>query len=331
MKIVFTTGDCNGIGLEVLAKGLLKLEEKRFNKQIDFTIIGNKKTIVEYYEKIKFPYQINGNSLHIGNKQLIIIDNEYYSPVEFGKETIAAGKLAAHSIEKAISMVLTNEFNAMVTLPISKAVIHKAGWKFTGHTEMLAARCNVSKPLMLLCSNKIRVGLLTIHVPLLEVPKLITKKIIQEISIIFHNSLIKDFAINKPKIALLGLNPHAGENGDIGKEEQEIIIPAINNIKTDYNINLSGPFPADGFFAHKDYLNYDGILAMYHDQGLIPLKLLANGTGVNFTANLPIVRTSPDHGTAYQIAGKNLADGNSVAEAIIMAFKIAENRNLIKH
>lgn len=325
MKIVFTIGDCNGIGLEVLAKGLNKINNKNLIKKTKFYIIGHKQTIAEYYKKINYNIAVTENFLIINNIKINIINTNNYSKVEFGKETLEAGLLAIESIELAVKMLQKNKFNAMVTLPISKAVVKKAGWKFQGHTEMLAARFNVEKPLMILCSQNIRVALLTIHIPISLITGLINQKSIQETVTIFNNSLLKDFKISKPKIAILGLNPHAGENGIIGNEEKEIFIPVIKKINKK-GINLHGPFPADGFFAHNEYLNYDGILAIYHDQGLIPLKLLAQGQGVNFTANLPIVRTSPDHGTAFSIAGKNLADGKSLAEAIKTAITISTNR-----
>jgi 4-hydroxythreonine-4-phosphate dehydrogenase len=173
---------------------------------------------------------------------------------------------------------------------------------------------------MILCDESIRVALVTIHVPLLRVPSLIDKKRVLDHIKLFNQSLKRDFGFTSPKLAVLGLNPHAGESGNIGREELEEIIPAIEVAKFN-GLSVSGPFPADGFFAHGDYKNFDGILAMYHDQGLIPLKLLARGAGVNFTAGLPIVRTSPDHGTGFSIAGKNLADEMSVMNAI----RLAEN------
>ncbi|MFH1050022.1 MAG: 4-hydroxythreonine-4-phosphate dehydrogenase PdxA [bacterium] len=338
MKIIFTIGDCNGIGLEVLIKALIKFDDfsksssfdklRMTNSQVDFSIVGNEKTIKEYLSYFNFPITVNNNTIELNNRKILIIKSAAYSPVQFGKETKSAGRLAAKSIEKALALTLKNQYDAMITMPVSKSVLYKAGWKYPGHTEMLADVCNVKNPLMLLCTDKIRVGLATIHIPLSKVHKSITKSGLIETAQKFNLSLKQDFGIKAPKIALLGLNPHAGESGDIGKEEIKIIIPAINELNKQ-GIKTFGPFPADGFFAHGEYKQFHGILAMYHDQGLIPLKLLAKGSGVNFTAGLPIVRTSPDHGTAFGIAGQNKADCRSTLHAIELAIEVVRKRRKI--
>ncbi|MFC2129817.1 4-hydroxythreonine-4-phosphate dehydrogenase PdxA [Bacteroidota bacterium] len=330
MKIIMTTGDCNGIGIEVMIKGIIDFDKKSgMSQDIDIYIAGNNETISEYIDNFNFPTSVSENTLLINNRTCPIINCGDYSPVNLGSETIEAGKLAAAAIEKAVEKTKSAEFDALITMPVSKSVLYKVGWKYPGHTEMLAASCNVEKPLMILCTESIRVGLATIHISLKDVPNSISKTGLIEITEKFNQSLKDDFGISNPNIALLGLNPHSGEDGSMGKEEIEIIIPAVKELKK-MNINAFGPFPADGFFAHDEYKQYDGIMAMYHDQGLIPLKLLAQGAGVNVTAVLPIVRTSPDHGTAFNIAGKNIADGKSVSQAIHIAVSIANNRNLLK-
>lgn len=330
MNIIFSIGDCNGIGLEVLLKAISNYDDLSVNDNINFSICGNEKTIDEYISLINFPAKIRNHSLIIGNRNCPIIHCGNYSKVTIGKESVSAGKLAAKSVEKAVELTLQKKFDALVTLPISKSVLYTAGWSFPGHTEMLADKCKVVNPLMILCTDKVRVGLATIHIPIKDVSKSLKKSTIVDIGKKFLNSLKIDFAIKSPKIAVLGLNPHAGESGDIGKEEINKIIPSIRELNN-IGINSFGPFPADGFFGHAAYKDYDGILAMYHDQGLIPLKLLAKGAGVNFTAGLPIVRTSPDHGTAFGIAGKNIADQRSTLNAINLAIGIVENRKIIKN
>lgn len=327
MNIVFTIGDCSGIGLEVFVKAVIEFDKKsKFSKDTNFFITGNEKTIAEYLSYFNFPASVKNDELTIKQRTIPIIKSGSYVKVKFGEDSKNAGQLAAKSIEKAMSLTLKKRFDALVTLPVSKSSLYQAGWHYPGHTEFLAARCNIKNPLMVLCTDKVRVGLVTVHIPVKDVSKILTKSQIIENGKKFSESLTKDFGIKEPKIAVLGLNPHAGENGDIGKDEITTIIPAINELR---NIDLKafGPFPADGFFGHGEYKKYDGILAIYHDQGLIPLKLLAKGSGVNFTAGLPIVRTSPDHGTACDIAGKDVADFKSTYNAIELAIKIALSRS----
>jgi 4-hydroxythreonine-4-phosphate dehydrogenase len=212
----------------------------------------------------------------------------------------------------------------VVTAPITKENTTSEAFAFPGHTEFFASEFETKNFLMLMVSENLRIGTVTGHIPLHEVPALLTEELILQKINVLHDSLIRDFGISKPKIALLGLNPHAGENGTIGIEEETIIIPAISKAKKKGKL-VFGPFPADGFFA-GDFNKYDGILAMYHDQGLIPFKTLAFGKGVNFTAGLPIIRTSPAHGTAYDIAGQGIASGESMRSAIYLAVDIHKNR-----
>lgn len=327
MKLIFSIGDCNGIGLEVFYKSISNLSKiNSFKTTNQISLVGNIKTITEYYNKINLPANINNDILYINNIECKLIECSLYSEIEFGKISSKAGKLAAESIELALTQVINKEYDALVTLPVSKSALYRAGWIFPGHTEMLASRCQVNDPLMILCANKIRVALATIHIPLERVASEISYELIVDKIRQFHQSIRYDFGIKTPKIAILGLNPHAGEFGSIGHSEINTIIPAIKHCVDDA-IDIKGPFASDGFFAHKFYKEFDGILAMYHDQGLIPLKLLAQEAGINVTAGLPIVRTSPDHGTAFEIAGKGIANEKSTLAAIKMAIQIVKNRS----
>lgn len=324
MKLICTIGDCNGIGLEVFFKAL-KEEPLSSSQDISITLCGNSRTIVDYAAQLGVEVCRSNSTLTVGSTPISILECETYSEVIFGAATISAAQLAVESLEMAIRLTISGEFDALVTLPISKVALKQIGWNFPGQTEMLAARCHSPNPMMILCSDTIRVALATIHTPLQNVPQNITQDHIRERIAALNNSLKLDYSFASPSIAVLGLNPHAGEQGEIGIEEIESINPAIQ-ASIHNGINANGAFPADGFFAHGEYKSYDGILAMYHDQGLIPLKLLATDGGVNFTAGLPIVRTSPDHGTAYGIAGKGIADAKSTLSAILLANRIANNR-----
>ncbi len=326
MNIILSIGDCNGIGLETFYKAVHKLNyDKSLKNNIHLTLAGNKKTIQEYFNILNLDFEILKNGILIEKIEVEIIDISSYSRVEFGKMTDESAKLTIESLDFSVKAVIDRQFDALVTLPINKYALQRVGWKYPGHTEFLADKSLSDSYLMILMRGKLRVALVTTHIPISELPKTINEQIINNKALTFLNSLKQDFSIKRPKIAVLGLNPHAGENGSIGKEEIIIIKPALDKLNKD-EVNFFGPFPADGFFAHNDYKSYDGILAMYHDQGLIPLKLLAGNKGVNFTANLPIVRTSPDHGTAYQIAGRGIANGDSTFEAIKTAYQISKRR-----
>jgi 4-hydroxythreonine-4-phosphate dehydrogenase len=284
----------------------------------------NKKTVAEYAAKMNLDINISDNYAVVGNKKCEILECDTVAPVHFGKTTLEAGTLALEQLERAISSLSKGKFDALVTMPVSKAALQLAGWEFPGQTEMLAARFG-GEPLMILATGNVRVALQTIHIPISNITSAINQENIYKKIIQFNTALKMDFEIKHPKIAVLGLNPHAGEAGHIGKEEIDIISPAIIFTKN-MGIEVFGPFPADGFFAFGDYLGYDGILAMYHDQGLIPLKLLAHGGGVNITAGLSAVRISPDHGTAFGIAGLGKADSASTKETLQMAVNIAKAR-----
>ena len=322
MKLGISIGDINGIGLECFIKAL---NSNTFNN-IDFSIYGNIAAIDEYIHKAKLDNisSIENDSIILCNNKVQIIEIPAECSVNFGCCREDAGNFALKSIEQCTQDTINGINDAMLTLPISKESIHLAGSDFPGHTEMIAEMCGAKNPLMVLFYKSFRVALQTIHVPLKNITSMIRKdNIIARIKQ-FSHSLKFDFGV-EPNIAVLGLNPHAGENSHIGNEENDEIIPAIEIVKN-WNYNVSGPFPADGFFARHRHLEFNGILAMYHDQGLIPLKMASKGNGVNFTANLPIIRTSPDHGTAFEIAGKNIAEPESTIEAIISANEIFQNR-----
>jgi 4-hydroxythreonine-4-phosphate dehydrogenase len=227
-------------------------------------------------------------------------------------------------VERATDMCLSGEVQAMVTCPISKEAISAAGYDFPGHTEFIAERSEANSYLMMMVSGSLRMGLVTAHIPLGDVRAQITQAGIASTISVMADALRSDFGIEQPRIAVLGLNPHAGDGGVLGKEETDIIIPAIRSISGDTNV--SGPFPADGFFGRAAWKSFDGVVAMYHDQGLVPFKTLSFGKGVNVTAGLPIVRTSPDHGTAFDIAGRGVAEEGSLHQAILLAAEITARR-----
>ncbi len=326
MKILITIGDCNGIGIEVMLKAIDLFYAHNQNPEVNLDIIGRTDVIRQYAEFINYDLEIRDNKLIYHNREISIIECRNKAQVYLGKISKAAGHLAAEAIERGIAMTLAGEYNALVTMPVSKYSLYMAGWQYPGHSEMLAHTCsNDGRYLMILFDDSMRIALTTIHIPLKDVSPTLSVELIREKLHLFNETLKRDFKIAKPSIAVLGLNPHAGEDSAIGREENDIITPSIKLANSD-KINAKGPFPADGFFAHDDYKNYEGILAMYHDQGLIPLKLLASGGGVNFTAGLKIVRTSPDHGTAFSIAGANKANPLSALNAIKYAVKISKNR-----
>lgn len=326
MKIAITSGDPNGIGIEVFLKSLSK---HNLFDGIEIHFYGSTWSLIQWLDLFKYNYGIENGILLVENSVIHINDIGYNYNIEPGVITYQSGKVASIALEKAVADTITGNIDALVTLPIAKEAMYLSGWDYPGHTEMIADRCSTNNPLMILFKDNIRAALVTIHSPLHKVPDLISIPNVLHKIVQFNKSLKYDFSITNPRIAVLGLNPHAGENGTIGREEVDIINPAIKSAK-EKGVICEGAFPADGFFAHKDYLNFDGFLAMYHDQGLIPLKLLANGGGVNFTAGLPIVRTSPDHGTAFSIAGNGIANEQSMIDAIESAVVITNNRKSIK-
>lgn len=320
--IGISIGDCNGIGPEVIMKAL---SDPRVVKSFTPVIYGHGR-IISFYRKAlsmeEFNFHQTKDIDSIHHKKINVLNiSEECPDVILGSETELAGQFALQAFEAAIEDLKSGKIHGLVTAPVNKNNINTEQSPFIGHTEHLTAAVGKSKSLMMMVSEDFRVGVATGHIPLNAVPQAITKELIKEKCKLMLSSLEKDFGINKPKIAVLGLNPHAGEDGLLGKEEQEIIQPAIHELK-DQNHYVFGPYPADGFFGMMQQKRFDGVLAMYHDQGLIPFKALAFDSGVNFTAGLPVIRTSPDHGTAYAIAGKGLADAGSMRAALFLALDV---------
>ena len=325
VKIAISIGDINGIGPEVVLKSLSKTDISNITP----VILSNRK-VVEYYSDLsglKLPFQFIEQADQLENGSINVLD--CYEQVEVdiqpGKLTLKNGKLAMMAVAKGIDLCQSGLTDALVTAPISKEAINRAGYEVPGHTEFLAEKTGTDEFMMMLVNEGLRVGLVSIHVPIAKVASLITQASVFKNISVMHHSLVRDFNIVAPHIAVLGLNPHAGDGGIIGNEEIEIIEPAIHRAKSN-GMNVTGPHPADGFFGNQKFKNCDGILAMYHDQGLIPFKTLSFGAGINFTAGLPLIRTSPDHGTAFDIAGKNQADPSSFTAAFKLAEELAQNR-----
>lgn len=321
-------GDYNGIGYEVILK---TFSDKRMFEFSTNVLYGSPEIAHFYIQNLDLTnYGINTVTdvakLHADKLNVVAIDEKNLK-IEPGKSTKKAGELAFKSLEQAIADLKNNKIDLLVTAPINKENIQSEKFQFAGHTDYLAKAFNVHNHLMLMVKQNLRIGVITGHIPLKNVAETLTTELISQKIKALNHSLGYDFGIRKPRIALLGLNPHASDNGLIGNEEQEIIIPAIMQAKKE-GMLVYGPFPADGFFASENYKNFDGILAMYHDQGLIPFKTLAFENGVNFTAGLPIVRTSPAHGTAYDIAGKNQASPVSFREAVYLGIEIFKNREM---
>lgn len=325
-NIGISCGDLNGIGIELIIKAL---SDPRLLEQCTPVIFASNK-VINFYRKsvpeINFNYQSVRELNRLSNKQVNVFNCwEEEVTITPGQLNDTGGTYARKSLLAATEALKHNHIQGLVTAPIHKKNIQSPEFDFTGHTPFLQKAFNVHDVLMLMCSENFRVALVTGHVPVKDVAQHITRENILSKLTILHQSLIKDFGIEKPKIAVLGLNPHAGDEGLIGKEEEEIIKPAIKEAKQ--SMIVTGPYSADAFFARRYYERFDAVLAMYHDQGLIPFKSLAIGEGVNYTAGLPVVRTSPDHGTAFDIAGKNKADASSFLAAIFECLDIINRRN----
>jgi len=328
-NIGISCGDLNGIGIELIIKAFSDL---RILDQCTPVIFASNK-VVNFYRKsvpeINFNYQSVKELNRLNNKQVNVFNCwEEEVTITPGQLNETGGGYALKSLHAAVDALKQNHIQGLVTAPIHKKNIQSAEFNFTGHTPFLKQYFNASDVVMMLCSGNFRVGLVTEHLPVKEVAQYITREAILSKLAILHQSLMKDFGIEKPKIAVLGLNPHAGDEGLIGKEEEEIIKPAIKEAK--HSMIVTGPYSADAFFARGYHERFDAVLAMYHDQGLIPFKLLAIGEGVNFTAGLSVVRTSPDHGTAFDIAGKNKADVSSFLAALFECIDIISRRNPLR-
>ena len=327
IKVGITHGDINGIGYEVILKAL---ENSQILELCTPIIYGSAKIAAYYRKQLDLPqFAINqvakASEARDGACSIINVVGED-TLIEPGKSTQIAGKAAFAALEQAVSDLRNGFIDALVTAPINKDNIQSDVFTFPGHTEYLETSLgDGKKALMILCNEDVRVALVTTHLPIAEIPSAITKEAIVEKLRIFNNSLKNDFGITYPRIAVLSLNPHAGENGLLGSEEQEIITPAIEESREN-KIQCFGPYAADGLFGSGQYSKFDGILAMYHDQGLAPFKTLAMESGVNYTAGLDFVRTSPDHGTGYDIAGKGLASEASLRQAIYQAIDVVRCR-----
>lgn len=328
IRVGITHGDINGIGYEVILK---TFAEPRMTEVCTPVIYGSAK-VAAFHRKAMELQTVNFNQISdakdaVANRVNIINCIAEETKIELGQSTAVAGEASFKALERAITDLKNGLIDVLVTAPINKDNIQRDDFHFPGHTEYLEERFGAdgAKSLMILAKENIRIALVTGHIPLSEVPKKVTKEKIIEAATLFNNSLKRDFRLGRPRIAILSLNPHAGENGLLGSEEKDIIIPAIEELQAKKMLCF-GPYAADGFFGAGEFTKFDGILAMYHDQGLAPFKTLAMEEGVNFTAGLPIVRTSPAHGTAYAIAGKNMASEESFRQAIYMAIDTFQNR-----
>ena len=325
-KIVvgISLGDINGIGIEVILK---TFSDKRMLDFCTPVLFGSSKVISAHKKALNMEHHIHGihslDKIAHGKINLLNIWKEEVQ-VEIGKASKIGGQYAYLSLDAATKALTENQVDVLVTAPINKETIQSEDFNFSGHTEYLESKLD-GKSLMILMSNDLRIGLITGHIPVSKITETITPELIENKVNVLHNSLVKDFNINKPKIAVLGLNPHNGDNGVIGSEDDELIRPTIDKIKETGKL-VFGPYAADGFFGSKTYKQFDGVLAMYHDQGLAPFKALSFGNGVNFTAGLSKIRTSPDHGTAFDVAGKGKANPDSFKEALFSAIKIFRNR-----
>jgi 4-hydroxythreonine-4-phosphate dehydrogenase len=323
-------GDINGIGYEVIIKAL---SDSLINDICTPVVYGSPK-VAAYHRKALNITNFSFNNIrsaeeaHSRKANMIncLDDN---TRVELGKSTPQGGEAALVSLEKAVEDLKNGKINVLITAPIDKQNVQSEKFHFKGHTEYLKSKLGSDEVLMFMISDCMRIGIATGHIPLSKVSELITGELLMRKIKLMNQSLIFDFGIRKPRIAVLGLNPHAGDNSLLGREEAEIITPAIQQAQKE-GILAFGPFPADGFFGAGSFAQFDGILAMYHDQGLTPFKALSFDSGVNFTAGLPFVRTSPVHGTAFAIAGKGEASENSFRQAIYLACDIFRNREIYK-
>jgi 4-hydroxythreonine-4-phosphate dehydrogenase len=325
VRIGITHGDFNGVSYEIMIKSLSD------SRILDFftPVVYGLSRVMSYNRKNLGLNDFNFNSIRdvssVRNNKVNLINlNEEEIRIEYGKSNLVAGKYAHIALSRAVSDLKSNKINVIVTAPINKENIQSDDFTFPGHTEFFASNFDSKDYLMLMVSDELKIGTVTGHIALKDVPSEINEELIVSKINVLENSLKVDFGIEKPKIAILGLNPHAGENGNIGTEDKEVIRPAILSAKKK-GVLVFGPFAADGFFA-GEYTKYDAVLAMYHDQGLIPFKTIAFNGGVNYTAGLPIIRTSPAHGTAYDKAGKNMASPESFRSAMYLAVDIFKNR-----
>ncbi|WP_340199387.1 4-hydroxythreonine-4-phosphate dehydrogenase PdxA [Ascidiimonas sp. W6] len=319
-----SVGDINGIGIEIILK---TFEDSRMLDFCTPVIFASTKTVSFHRKQYNITINYNGveDISKIIQGKINIVNVWKENPqIKFGEETKEGGKYALLSLKAAVKALKEGTIDALVTAPINKHNIQSEEFKFPGHTDYLAKELN-GEALMFMVTDTLKVGLLTDHLPVKEVSEHITTKLIEDKALKMYHSLVRDFKIRRPKIAVLGINPHSGDSGLIGREDEDILKPSLEKLQEAGKL-IYGPYAADSFFGSNNYLKFDAVLASYHDQGLIPFKTLSFGQGVNFTAGLDKVRTSPDHGTAYEIAGKGVADHHSFREAVFMAIKIFKNR-----
>ncbi len=330
IKVGISIGDINGIGVEVIMKSL---EDIRILESITPVIYGSARIFSFYRKALNMPnfnYIKINKSTDAKDKQINLVNLwEEEIKISMGESSSEGGTYAFKSLKEATNDLASGKIDVLITAPINKKNIQSEEFNFPGHTEYLTKLSNAEDSLMFMIKENLRVGLVTNHVAVNMIGKELTKDLILQKISIMNQSLLRDFGIVRPKIAVLGLNPHAGENGMIGDEETTLISPAIE-LANKNGILAYGPYASDGLFGSGNFANFDGILAMYHDQGLTPFKALAGGTGINYTAGLPIVRTSPDHGTAYEIAGQGIASEESFRNAIYLACDIFQNRKNYK-
>lgn len=326
IKVAITHGDTNGVGYEVILKAF---DDPQMLELCTPIIYGSPK-VAAYHRKVlnlqtNFTIIEKAEEAKEGKLNLLTtFDDEV--KIELGTPAKEAGEAALAALDRAMTDYRSGLYDVIVTAPINKKTIQSDLFHFCGHTEYIESCVgDGNKALMILMNDVLKVALVTTHLPIKDVASAITKEAIVEKAILLNNSLKRDFGLTRPRIAVLALNPHAGDDGLLGKEENEVIMPAIAELESK-GVMAFGPYAADGFFGSGNYRHYDAVLAMYHDQGLAPFKTLAQENGVNYTAGLPIVRTSPDHGTAYDIAGKGVADAQSFREAIYAAIDIYRNR-----
>jgi 4-hydroxythreonine-4-phosphate dehydrogenase len=326
IKIGISHGDVNGISYEVIIKTLL---DSRMSELCIPVIFGSPKVVAYHRKALDIetfsPLTINHPSEAKGSKVYVINCVDENIRVELGKTTDGAGIASYQALKSACEALEKGSIDALVTGPVNKQNIQHSEFNYSGHTEYLRDRFGADEVMMLMVSDLMKVGLVAGHVPVADLSSFITMELILKKLKILAHSLLSDFGIRNPRIAVLGLNPHAGDNGFLGKEEQEVIIPALEEARK-AKILAFGPFPADGFFGAGRFAQFDAVLAMYHDQGLTPFKALTMDNGVNFTAGLPVVRTSPAHGTAFELAGKNEASPTSFRNAIYTAVDVVRNR-----
>ncbi len=310
-KILLTCGDVNGIGPELILK---IFDDKDFLKQYEIKVIGPVKVFDFYGNLLKLK--------RIPGKYILDISVSKKFEIKPGKVDADSGKISGDAIRLAIDLCMKKYFDSMVTLPVNKESLNLGGYNYRGHTEMLSHLTSSKNTFMLMYSDGLKIVPLTTHIPIKKISSFISKEKLTEKIILINNTFVKTLGIKKPRIAVLALNPHGGDGGLIGSEEKRRIIPAIEDL-VKLGFRISGPFSADGFFGSSSYKKFDAVVSMYHDQAMIPFKILSKGRGVNFTGGLKIIRTSPAHGTAFDIAGKGIADISSTAEAIKLAGKLS--------